>query len=198
MHAAYPNHGYPWIARYDPAVDIYLISERCEPTELNARDNILVSTRWTSEFRGMASYGIYLNRIRCDGNIDVNTDIALDYLTDSEWFAWHSGDFGGHVHSFVAGSDWCDYWGQTKINGRCGIHPSQIHIKTSRFLNYSTTTKINFFVHETSHSLGFQDYCGVDAITNNTNTSSCTLPSGYAPLDRQEMRDHIYPAWRYP
>lgn len=146
----------------------------------------------------MAGGGLNITRAACDGNVLDSTDIVLDYMEPNEWTAAGHGDFGGHEHSIPAPSAWCDFWGFPKVNGRCGIHPSIIHINRARFDGYgSDTTRVNFLVHETSHSFGFFDYCGVDAITNNLGTPACTLPSGYAPLDRQELRDHIYPNYIY-
>lgn len=199
MHLAYPDHGYAWMARYtDGGTSIWLISERCEPTEVNAIDTIRNTTSGSrSEFRGAWPSGISIYRAACSGTVQNSTDIVLDYMTDAEWDAQHSSVFGGHVHSSLASASWCDYYGHTKINNKCGIHPSRIHIRTSRFLGYSDTTKRNFLIHETSHSFGFKDYCSVDAITNNTGSSTCTLPAGWISLDRKEIRDHIYPAWRY-
>lgn len=200
MHPAYPDAGYTWMARnFDGGTAIWLKSERCESGEADAIARIRDTTSGSRpEFRGAWPSGISMYRITtCDGFVDNSVDILLDYMTDAEWDAQHGSVFGGHVHSSLAPASWCDFYGNTKINNKCGYHPSRIHIRTSRYLSYSATTKRNFLIHETSHSLGFKDSCSIDAITNNTGGSGCSLPDGWIALDRQEMRDHIYPAWRY-
>lgn len=166
---------------------------------MSAIDTIRSTTQGgRSEFRGAWPNGIGISRVACSGTVENDTDIVLDYMNPTEWSNAGHGAYGGHEHSSVAPQAWCDYFGFPKVGGRCGIHPSRIHLNTSRILGYSSdTTRRNHLIHETAHSFGFLDSCSVDAISNNTGSSSCTLPAGWIGLDRQELRDHIYPGWRY-
>jgi hypothetical protein len=165
-----------------------------------------------SEFRGKWPSGIAPTETSCGSVFDYSVDIILDWMTDSEWTAAGHGDFGGHVHSYVADEQYCDYYQFTKYdpdgpppnggpkgNIACGLHGSRMHVKTSRYLGYSSdTTRRNFLIHELGHSYGFIDYCGDDnRVTNNTGAAGCSLPAGWGSVDRQEMRDHIYPSGSY-
>jgi len=196
MHSAYPNHGWHWLARNTEA-QLWVSSERCHAAEQMAWDRIQNTTDGSaSEFRGAWPSGLDLSQARCDGQVTRSIDIVLDYMSESEWFAAGHGNYGGHVHSSIATEAYCSYWG---LSHPCGLHPSRIHIRRVRFNNYSggDTTRRNFLIHESGHSLGFTDYCGVDAVSN-YGATNCSLPSGWVSIDRQEMRDHIYPNWRYP
>lgn len=200
MSPAYPNDGYAWLARFDDVSGlVWLISEQCRPWELTAIDAMRNTTSGSrAEFRGAWPNGIAPNRKACSGSVENSTDIVLDYMTPTEWNNSGHGAYGGHEHSSIASVAWCDVYGHPKTNSRCGIHPSRIHLNTDRILGYSSdTVRRNHLIHEISHSFGFLDSCSVDAITNNTGASGCTLPAGFIALDRQELRDHIYPGWRY-
>lgn len=207
MHSEYPNHGWVWLALYDDSGSaIYVNSDNCNDRELEAFTTIWLTTKGPQpgtsqpEFEGAWPNGINPYRVvQCTGTVYETIDIVLDYMTDQEWDAsGHAGSkAGGEVHSTDAPAEWCDFYQHKKINNKCGLHPSRVHIKKSKFDGYSTNAKRhNFLLHETGHSFGFKDDCSVDALSN-WGYTNCALPEGWIALDREEMKDHIYPRWKY-
>lgn len=205
MHPAYPDHGFAWLAQYpDSGSYMYLRSERCLTAPVAAAITAMQSTTSgsRSEFRGAWPSGIAPYQTTCGSTFDLSTDIILDFMNDSEWYAAGHGDgYGGHVHSYPADPvAYCDYYGFRKINNKCGLHGTRVHIRSTRYDTYGggDTTRRNFLIHELSHAYGFIDTCsGDNRINNNTGATGCSLPTGWVAVDRQEMRDHIYPNWMY-
>lgn len=189
VKGTFPSHGFLWLDHtIDPYPELWVASDRCKPAEAsawNAIHNQLPGS--TAEFRGAWSGGIGFRAQNCSGGVDANTDIRLDYMSSSEWTNAGHGNYGGHQHYSMGDSNWCAMWGAAYP---CGYHISRIHINEPRFDGYSSTYKVWFLTHETSHSMGFLDYCGHTSVANNG--LSCTLRGVWYPVDKRMLRDVIY------
>ena len=185
----YPTHGFLWLddLEFNPAT-LWVYSDRCKATEASAWSKVKAGLKGGSyEFRGAWPGGIQFHPYACSSTVTNYTYIMLDYMTASQWTGAGHGSYGGHHHYTFAPSSWCAMWG---VPHPCGYHISRVHINEPRFETYSTNYKINFLLHETGHSMGFNDYCAHPSIANNG--ASCTMTTGYLSVDRKMIRDVIY------
>ena len=189
VKGTFPSHGFLWLDNLKGNGGVWVYSDRCKPAEDSTWSRIHSQLAGgTSEFRGAWPQGIDLAAIACTSTADVYTDIMLDYMTSSQWTAAGHGSYGGHHHYSMASSDWCAAMGGASYP--CGYHISRLHINEPRFDGYSSTYKIYFLMHETGHSMGFNDYCGHSSIGNNG--ASCSLTGSWLSGDKRVLRDVVY------
>jgi hypothetical protein len=195
----YGEHGYVWFARYDDNAIAWISSNRCYPREDGAWERVRSSTVDASYTRAKWPSGIRLSTQRCDGAVDSTVDIVLEYRDNFETDGEH-GNYGGHNHSNLASSSWCNTIG---ASWPCGYHISRVHLNDTRFGNsgYSNAYKERLLMHETGHSLGLGHHCESNSIMNDglsgCNGGAWTSVMTYQATDRQGI-NQTYPGWKYP
>jgi hypothetical protein len=209
---AYGNHRsgtYPSSRGYHQAAvccdfyGLYLASENCNTSELNAYDAIRSSTankggtfgsRWPS--------GIRMSRSpdgnACTGTGSAQTDIRLLYLTATQWSSSHSTNAGGEFHAQLASASYC---GMIQTDYPCGTHNNYIHINKPKWNNTSGAGRVRLLIHETGHGQGLAHHCTSDSIMND-GSSGCNggawlNVTGYLATDRSGVVT-VYPNWPYP
>jgi hypothetical protein len=190
VKGTFPNHGFIWLDDVSGSFTngLWVYSDRCKPEEATTWSKIKSQLAGgQSQFRGAWPRGIYFYAGGCTATVDQNDDIMLDYMTSSEWLNSGHGSYGGHHHYSMGSSSWCAIWG---VPYPCGYHISRIHINEGRYAGYSSSYRVNFLLHETGHSMGFNDYCTEKSITNNG--ASCLFSGGWQAGDKKVLRDTVY------
>jgi hypothetical protein len=203
----FPYNGFRWI-QLNPRISLYRTTDRCKQPQIrdsreNFNDQLAGSAGGrTDDFAYEWTHGMDMLQHPTDadgncvttGDIDEFTDIHLDWKTFSQWYNdLGRGNYGGVTTSTLGTTNWCDIWG---ANHPCGIHTSRIELNEYRFDNvYSAAYGTKVLIHESGHSMGFNDYCG-GGMSNYESISkddaSCSFSSGYTNLDRARLYDLIY------
>lgn len=192
VKGTYPNVGWLWLDDLKESSGsggvIWVYSDRCKSFETNVWAKIKAQLAGgASEFRGAWPYGIEFIKAACTSTVDDFDDVMLDYMTATQWTAAGHGAYGGHHHSSLADSAWCQTFGATYP---CGYHISRLHLNEPRIDGYTSTYKVSFMMHETAHSMGFLDYCGHTSIANNDQL--CPIHPDWYSVDKKMLRDVIY------
>jgi hypothetical protein len=199
VKGTFPYHGFIWLDDLPDKLSnsLWVYSDRCKSAESSAWTRINSQLRGgQAEFRGAWPKGITFVAGGCRSTVDKYADIMLDYMTTSEWYNSGHGSYGGHHHASLGDSSWCAIWG---ARYPCGYHISRIHINEPRVAGYSSSYMVNFLMHETSHSMGFFDYCGHPSISNNGQL--CSITGVWASGDKKVLRNVVYknsPVYPFP
>jgi hypothetical protein len=200
----YPSsRGYHQAAVFSDFYGLYIASQNCNTSELNAFDAIRNSTANSSgTFGSRWRSGIRMSRSpdgnACTGTSSAQTDIRLLYLTATQWSASHSTNAGGEFHAQLASSSYC---GMIGTDYPCGTHNNYIHINKPKWNITSGAGRVRLLIHETGHGQGLAHHCTSNSIMND-GSSSCNggawlNVTGYLATDRSGVVS-VYPNWPYP
>jgi hypothetical protein len=192
VKGTYPNVGFLWLDDIKQSRSsgglLWVYSDRCKAAEPAAWAYLRGQLAGGApEFRGAWPRGIEFVKSTCTSTVDQWADVMLDYMTATQWTNAGHGSYGGHHHVTMADSAWCASFG---ARYPCGYHVSRFHINEPRFDGYSATYKTWFFTHETSHAMGFLDYCGHTSVANND--YYCPFHPSWYSLDKKLLRDVVY------
>lgn len=183
--------------------DVYKISDTCRTPEestlrANFHDQLSPSSgAFYNKWPGGYTMTRYPNSSACEptNTVDELVDIRLNWEPYSTWYtSLGRGNYGGITTDVLGSSSWCAIWGDSYP---CGFHISTIELNQYRFDNvYSDAYGASVLVHESGHSMGFNDYCGggtsgYESISEDD--VSCTNSFGvYRSIDRKRLADTIY------
>ncbi|MFT4009248.1 MAG: hypothetical protein QM655_04315 [Nocardioidaceae bacterium] len=205
----FPKNGFRWL-QANPAVNLYRSTDRCATKQPQVHD---MRANFNNQLAGSAGghtdafayewpTGMDMQQYPTDasgdcattGTITQVTDIHLDWKTRAQWYDdLGRGNYGGVTTSTLGTNAWCDIWGASHP---CGIHISRVELNEYRFDNvYNAAYGTKVLIHESGHSMGFNDYCGggmsgYSSISEDD--ANCSFSSGYTNIDRARLKDEIY------
>lgn len=166
---AFPRNGFRWLQK-KPAANLWRSTDKCKQPQVHDMrikfNQQLAGTGggFSDAFATEWPTGMDLTQQPQDssgdclatGTINQNSDIHLDWKTRSQWYDdLNRDDYGAVTTSTLGSQNWCDIW---DVSYPCGIHISRIELNEFRFDNhYSDAYGTKVLVHESGHSMGFND-----------------------------------------
>ncbi len=184
------NGGFLWMSHEKYYVGgLYVATPSSDAAFKDAFANVKGSTKGYSEMKRWNANGINMYVENTTSKWTQNVDIMI-VLKD------RTGNSFGQNFPRAASSDFCKIWGAIYP---CGQRPT-IEIDTTRWNKSTSLSKQRLVMHETGHSHGLADYCAMDSIMNNGDssaTNSCnggrwTAVMSYKSTDRSGI-NNVYP-----
>lgn len=179
------NGGFMWMSHEKAYVGGLFVAVPSSDTAFaDAFTKIKSSTKSYSEMsRWYQGIDMHVDNTTSSWNNNVDIMVVL---------ANRTGDSFGQNYPKWASSDFCKIW---SVTYPCGQRPT-VQIDSTRWKNSTSLSKQRLIMHETGHSGGLADYCGMDSIMNN-GLSTCnggrwTAVMSYKSTDRTGI-NNVYP-----